>query len=121
MEDQLQLPQNEQSTGLNIKDLYYKYVRFLPLFVISIALSLFVAYVYLRYATLVYTSTGSLVIQDEKTAGGSDKLDNLFESDAKKNIQNEIEYLRSRQMMARVVEALDLNFSYIAKGKIKEL
>ena len=83
MDDHQPPAQNEQS-GLNIKDLYYKYVRFLPLFIISIALSLFLAYVYLRYATLVYTATGSLVIQDEKTSGGgNDKLDVLFETDSK--------------------------------------
>jgi tyrosine-protein kinase Etk/Wzc len=122
MEDQLQMPQSEQSTGLNIKDLFYKYVRFLPLFLISIALSLLVAYVYLRYATLIYNASGSLVVQDEKGGGGgNDKLDVLMESDTKKNIQNEIEYLQSRQMMSRVVRALDLNFTYLAKGNIKEL
>src|SRR4051812_39047497 len=120
MDDQLQ-PQPEQS-GLNIKDLFYKYVRFLPLFIISIALSLFVAYVYLRYATLIYTATGSLVIQDENGGGsGNNRLDALFESDGKKNIQNEIEYLQSRGMMSRVVQALDLNWTYLAKGNIKEV
>jgi tyrosine-protein kinase Etk/Wzc len=121
MEDQLQTSPNELST-LTIKDLFYKYVRFLPLFILSVALALFVAYVYLRYATLVYATTGSLVIQDEKSGSrGNDRLDVLLESDSKKNIQNEIEYLQSRQMMARVVRALDLNFTYFAKGNIKEL
>jgi len=121
MDDQIQPAQNDQG-GLNIKDLFYKYVRFLPLFIISIALALFVAFVYLRYATLVYTSTGSLVIQDDRSSGGgNDKLDELFQSDAKINMQNEIEYLQSRQMMSRVVEALNLNYTYLAEGKIKEL
>jgi capsular exopolysaccharide synthesis family protein len=121
MEDQLQPGNSEQST-FNIKDLFYKYVRFLPLFIISIALALFVAYVFLRYATLVFTATGSLVVQDEKnTGGGNDKIDVLFQADTKKNIQNEIEYLQSRQMMSRVVNALNLNFTYLAKGNIKEL
>jgi capsular exopolysaccharide synthesis family protein len=121
MEDQLQ-PQNNEQGVFNIKDLFYKYVRFLPLFIISIALGLFVSYIFLRYSTLYYSSTGSLVVQDESSSPrGNDKLDQLFESDAKKNIQNEIEYLQSRQMMARVVRSLDLNFTYLAKGKIKEL
>ncbi|HWJ92816.1 MAG TPA: polysaccharide biosynthesis tyrosine autokinase, partial [Flavisolibacter sp.] len=53
--------------------------------------------------------------------GGNEKLDVLMENDTKKNIQNEIEYQQSRQMMSRVVKALDLNFTYLAKGKIKEL
>src|SRR4051812_38413204 len=113
MEDHNQNGQPEQG-GLNIKDLFYKYVRFLPLFIISIALGLFVSYVYLRYATLIYTSTGSLVVQDDNTGGGNDRMDVLFQADNKKNIQNEIEYLQSRQMMARVVKTLNLNFTYLA-------
>lgn len=110
-------------TSLSIKDLFYKYVRFLPLFIISVALSLFVAYIYLRYATLIYESTGTLVIQDDpnNSSGGTDKLDNIFSSGSKKNIANEIEYIKSKKMMRRVVQALDLNFSYEGIGNIKEL
>src|SRR3954468_3662406 len=106
MENHLQNGQTEQG-GLNIKDLFYKYIRFIPLFIISIALGLFVSFVYLRYATLIYTSTGSLVIEDQGGGRTNDKLDVLFESEGKKNIQNEIEYLQSRQMMGRVVKALN--------------
>jgi capsular exopolysaccharide synthesis family protein len=93
------------------------------LFIISIALSLLVAWIYLRYATLVYRSQGTMIIQDDKNtgAGSGDKLDNIFLSDNNKNIQNEIEYIQSTKMMARVVKALDLNFTYMAQGNIKEL
>src|SRR5215203_3694754 len=121
-EEQVQSGKSELA-NLSLKDLFYKYIRFLPLFIICIALSLFVAYVYLRYATLVYQSTGRLIIKDEKGsgAGNSDKMDQLLMSDGKKNIQNEIEYLQSRPLMERVVKALNLNFSYLAQGKIKEL
>ena len=85
LEEQVQ-PAKSEVTGLSIKDLFYKYVRFLPLFLICIALSLFVAYVFLRYATLIYQSTGTLVIRDEKTApgGNSDKLEQILVSDGKK-------------------------------------
>jgi len=124
MEESIQIQSTAKTelANLTIKDLFYKYIRFLPLFVISVALSLLVAYVYLRYATLVYRSQGTMIIQDDKgTSGNGDKLDEIFASDNKKNIQNEIEYLQSAKMMARVVKALDLNFSYIAIGKIKEL
>src|SRR5215212_5383272 len=107
MENQLQTTAKNELTRLTLKDLFFKYVRFLPLFIISIALSLFVAYVYLRYATLIYKSTGTMIIQDEKNSGSgsNDKLDQIITSDNKKNIQNEIEYLQSRQIMSRVVKA----------------
>lgn len=119
MDDQINVAPVEQP-GLNIKDLFYKYVRFLPLFIVSVALGLFVSYVYLRYATLIFTSTGSLILA-ESSGRSNDKMDILFESEGKKNIQNEIEYLKSRQLMANVVKALNLNWTNLAKGNIKEL
>lgn len=120
MEEQLQITKAE-ATNLSIRDLFYKYIRFLPLFIISIALCLFAAFIYLRYATLIYSATGTMVVQDEKTPGSNDKFDEIFGADNKKNIQNEIEYIKSRQLMSRVVKALDLNITYMAVGNIKEL
>jgi tyrosine-protein kinase Etk/Wzc len=123
MEETIQI-QNTKSelSRLSLKDLFYKYIRFLPLFIISVALSLLVAYLYLRYATLIYQSTGTMVIQDESGASPSnDKLDEILSSDSKKNILNEIEFIKSKKLMTRVVKALDLNFKYAAIGNIKEL
>src|SRR5688572_6097758 len=115
MEDQLH--SKKELSSLSIKDLFFKYLRFLPLFILAIAASLFVSYIYLRYATLIYSSTGTMVIKDEKSSGGSnDKFEQLLVSDGKKNIQNEIEYLKSRPLMERVVRALNLNYTYYAKG-----
>lgn len=121
MEEQLQISKTEV-TGLTLRDLFYKYIRFLPLFIISVALCLLAAYLYLRYATLVYSATGTMVVQEKSSGGGSnDRFERIFEADNSKNIQNEIEYIKSRQLMSRVVKALNLNFTYIAVGKIKEL
>jgi tyrosine-protein kinase Etk/Wzc len=124
VEEQVQSTAKSELASLSLKDLFYKYLRFLPLFVVCVALSLFTSYIYLRYATLVYQSVGTLSIKDEKSAGGSgsnDKLEQILVSDGKRNIQNEIEYLRSRPLMERVVRSLNLNFTYLAKGNIKEL
>ncbi|HEX2533746.1 MAG TPA: polysaccharide biosynthesis tyrosine autokinase [Chitinophagaceae bacterium] len=119
MEAQLQ-PQKELSS-LSIKDLFFKYIRFLPLFIVSVALALVVAWLYLRYTAPMFSATGSMVIRDEKTSGGQgDRLDELIMADGTKNIQNEIEVLRSRPLMQRVVQALGLNLTYTAKGNIKD-
>ena len=74
MEEQLQITKAE-ATNLSIRDLFYKYIRFLPLFIISIALCLFAAYIYLRYATLVYSATGTVRVLDEKSSAGRRILD----------------------------------------------
>src|SRR5688572_69566 len=123
MEEQVVITKarNEQAS-LNIKELFFKYLRFLPLYILIVALSLFGAYLYLRYATEYYRSSGQLIIRDEKSSGGiSDKLEQAMQSDGRKNIQTEIAVLQSRPLMERVVEALDLNFNYYIQGKIKEL
>ena len=110
---------NELGT-LGIKELFFKYIRFLPLFVLSLALALLGAYLYLRYATPIYTASGTLKVSSDKSGGssGDQRLNQLIANDNTKNIQNEIEVLRSRSLMVRVVNALNLQTSYYAIGRI---
>src|SRR5215207_297022 len=118
MEDQFQ---NQADSGLTFKDLLFKYLRFLPLFIISIALSLLVAYIYLRYTNPIYASSGALIVKDDNGAGNSgDRFQQLFVMDNSMNLKNEIEIIRSRPLLKRVVENLNLNFTYVVVGKIKE-
>jgi len=105
--------------SLSLKDLFYKYVRFLPVFILSVAFSLFVAYVYLRYATPYYSVGGSMHIKSEPANTRSDKYDDIFLNAKTLNIQSEIEILKSRPLMERVVKKLGVNVSYYAVGKIK--
>jgi len=124
MEEQAVLKSTKaELSTLNVKELFFKYIRYLPFYIISVALALFVTFGYLRYATEFYRSTGSIVIKDDKSSSGNDnnKIDLLMQQESRKNIQTETEVLQSRQVVARVVEALNLNFVYTAVGKIKEL
>src|SRR4030095_2473271 len=107
--------------SLSFRDLFYKYVRFLPLFLISVAFALFIAYIYLRYATPIYGSLGTLVIKADPTGGRGDKFEDVFMGGRASNIQNEMEVLKSRPLMERVVKKLGLQFSYFVVGKIKTL
>jgi capsular exopolysaccharide synthesis family protein len=106
--------------NMSFRDLFYKYVRFLPLFVLSVALTLFGAFIYLRYSIPIYKVGGSMVIKSEQGGGArSDKFEDVFVNDKAQNIQNEIEILKSKPLMQRVVDSLHLQFTYYAKGKIK--
>ncbi len=106
MEEQVIVQKSKaEHSSLNIKELFFKYVRFLPLYIICVALALFGAYMYLRYATEIYRSTGQIIIRDEKTSPSiSDKLEQAMQSDSRKNIQTEIEVLQSRPLMERTVK-----------------
>jgi capsular exopolysaccharide synthesis family protein len=106
---------------MGVKDMFFKYIRFLPVFILSLALALFGAYIYLRYSTPIFRATGTLLIKNNSQGGGNGdpKLNQLFMNNGIENIQNEIEVLRSRPLMQRVVDSLKLQVSYNAVGKIK--
>lgn len=106
--------------GLSIKEMVRKYIRFWPLFLLSIVLSMAVSWAYLRWTAKSYRATGVLLVQSEKKGSGLDKLEQAMTVDPMKDVQTEIEILRSRPLMERVVKALDLNFSYTAKGGMKQ-
>ena len=103
--------------SLSLLDLFYKYVRFLPVFLLSVAFFLFAAYAYLRYATRIYSAGGTLLIKNEGQQGRSDKFEDIFVNNKALNIASEIEILKSRPLMKRVVEKAGLQVSYTAKGK----
>lgn len=122
MTEEQYYPENHKSKahGLSLKEMFFKYLRFWPLFVISIALSMVVALIYLRWSTNIYKASGVLLVQTDKKSSGLDKLEQAMTVDPMKDVQTEIEILHSRPMMQRVVNALNLNFSYTKKNGIKE-
>jgi len=110
----------EDSEANMLQQAISKYLPYWPLFILFALLSLAGAYVYLRYATPIYQATASLIIKDENRGGGADKFTqslNLIE--AKKNIENEMEVLQSRELMEKVVKALHLYAPVTQEGKIK--
>ena len=111
---------NKDLGTLSIKDLFFKYVRFLPVFLVSVALCLLGAYLYLRYTTPIYRVTGTITFKtDDQNRGG--RFDDIFLAKSVSDVQSEIEILKSQQLMQRVVDSARLQTSYFAVGKIKTL
>lgn len=91
-------------------------------FLIAPAVALALALVFLRYATPQYIITTSLLIRDDSR--GSDfrdasLLEGLGLSIAEISVENEIEILRSRTLLANVVDNLHLTIKYLVSGNIK--
>ena len=109
---------------LSGKEIVYKYIVFLPLFIVSISISMTVAYINIRYKVPIYSSSISLLIKDDKSSrgGGEDLiLENLTTYKKKTNLSNEIELIKSSTMIGRVVRVLNLNWSYYDEGNIKRV
>lgn len=124
MEEQKSSISNKQELqSLSIRDIFYKYIRFLPVFILSIALALLGAFIYLRYSTNVYSSSGILLIKNDKPSNNSnDKVEDILSGGSRvQNLQNEIEILKSRPLMARVLNRLNLQFSYFVEGRVKDM
>jgi len=112
---------NKDLGNLSIKDLFFKYVRFLPVFLVSVALCLLGAYLYLRYTTPIYRVTGTLTFKQDDQSRNGGKFNDIFLAKSVSDVQSEIEILKSQELMERVVDSAKLQTNYYAVGKIKTL
>src|SRR5690606_5506276 len=115
--------QDSQNQSIEIKALLYNYLRHWHWFAISIAICLFFAFLYLRYATPQYSVSSKVLIKDDKKGGGSidpgaafQDLD-IFQSN--QNLNNEIEVLKGKTLMYRVLKELNLETTFYTEGNIK--
>ena len=106
---------------LNIREILFKYLRHWYWFVITVATCFLAVYFYLRYATPVYKVTSEIIIKEDKGNRGSSQniLSELDIFNTKSNVTDEIEILKTRYLMQKVVGELQLNINYYLVGKIK--
>ncbi len=115
-------PQEHGEEQIDIRALLLNYLRHWHWFAVSILLCLLVAFLYLRYATPQYEISSKLLIKDDKKGGNVPDMAafadlGLFQSG--QNIANEIEVLKSKGLMQRVLSDLSLHVSYFSEGTVK--
>jgi len=111
-----------ETEEINIKEILQKYLRYWYLFVIGVIVAGAVAFVYLRYTTPQYRISSTLLIKDDKkgpSLAENAVLDDLNLFQTGKNIDNEIEILKSKSLMNRVLQELALNTTYFVDGRVK--
>lgn len=107
---------------VDIKVILRTYLRHWYIFAIGLLICLGTAFLYLRYSTPEYLISSTLLIKDDKK--GSELAGNTVFSDlgmfqSSKNLSNEIEVLRSKDLMHRVLKELSLYASFYVEGKVK--
>lgn len=111
----------EKEEKTDYREVFFKYLIRWPWFVTSIVVCLGIAFLYLRYTTPVYNISASVIIKDDKkggNSGGMPALEDFGLISSSKNIDNEIEIIRSKSLIKDVVTELNLNISYWRKGSI---
>ncbi len=105
---------------ITIKDLWDIFVNNIWLFVVSVALSLAFAVMYIVITPPVYECSASILIKDDKQGQSiSSQATQGFESmglfQSNTNINNEINILKTTAFMSEVVERLGLESNYKVK------
>ncbi|MDV7187780.1 polysaccharide biosynthesis tyrosine autokinase [Lutibacter sp. TH_r2] len=114
---------NLNDDTVNIRQELEKYAYYWKWFVLSVFLALVVAYAYLRYTPKTYEVSTTILINDENGASFASEL-SAFEDlglmgGSQTSLENEIELLKSRTLLAQVVKELELNVKYYAAGRVK--
>ncbi len=115
-----QNPFEKEEDSNALADLIHLYLPFWPVFVLTVSISIFTAFMYIRYQTPIYQANATLILKDEES-GTETILKALDVSAPKKNVKNEIEILKSQKLMGQVVQELGLYAQIYVPGRIHHL
>ncbi|RZK44509.1 MAG: capsular biosynthesis protein, partial [Hymenobacter sp.] len=116
---------SEQPKGKDLKFMLQRYLRFWYLFLLGAVIALAVAYTYLRYyAVAEYEISSTLLIKNESSKpelSGLGGMGGAGISGGANDLNNEVQVLKSKSLMERVVNDLSFFASYYIKGKIRDI
>ena len=110
---------------LTLQEIINDYTRYWYLFVAGVLLVLAIATIILRYSTSIFETQTTIIIKDERSGGGATELAAFSElsffanSFSSKKMDSEIVIIKSRNIISKTIEALDLNVIYNIEGAIK--
>lgn len=112
----------EQEESINLRALLMKYLIYWPWFIASVIVCLGCAFLYLRFQTPVYNTTAAVLIKESdprskamtQANGAVAALQDISGFSMTSNFDNEIEILKSRTLIKKVVSELGL---YIQHSK----
>lgn len=114
----------EDQDDFNLKETLFLYIRYWPWFIITVLITLFLSYTYIRYSSYIYQSEATILIKDESSGSLSELA--AFEDLglgggglSKSDFENEIEIIKSKRIITSVVKDLNLQLRYFIDGNIK--
>ncbi|TWJ00644.1 capsular exopolysaccharide synthesis family protein [Mucilaginibacter frigoritolerans] len=114
---------NTNDEAINIRAFLIKYRLWWPLFVVSILIALSIAFIYTIRETPAYEIMATMMIQSDNSQPPEQKsslveFQSLEQVNAPKVVENEIEVLKSNQLIRNVVNYFQLWADYELKGGI---
>ena len=115
-----------QNSNSELKVEFQRYLRWWPLFIVSVFIALFIAWVYLRYATPQYLTSSSLYVKIQSAKRGEvmgvkDFQNMALPSGLMTNVvDNELSLLKSKPLLENVVKEIGLEVKVIKIGEFKD-
>lgn len=112
------------NTSFDFKRLFGTIVSNWYWFVLAVSVALTCGFLYLRYTTPQYAIKSTILIDESgnnAVKGVLSKLDETSKDDnGSTNLYNEMVILRSQDLIAKVIDSLNLNVRYWAVGRLKQ-
>lgn len=110
------IQENQEEESFNIYEIIFKYLVYWPWFVASVIVCLAVAFLYMRYQTPVYNVSSAVLIKEmdprqkamSAANGALGALQNMGGFSMTSSFDNEVEILKSRTLISKVVKELGL-------------
>lgn len=115
----------DETSEINIHEIIKPYLRKWPWFIMSILITLILAWLFLKFSTPVYTINSTVLIKDAKNSGSAtgdlEVLKGLsgLGSMGTNSVDNEIEIFKSKKLMRDVVKAKNLQPMLVSKVDFK--
>ncbi|NII81003.1 MULTISPECIES: GumC family protein [unclassified Pedobacter] len=112
---------NNKNSVIDLNDLFQKMLFHWPLYLLVLLAMVAGGMLYMKYKKPMYMSSAKLYLKDEKKGGGEemDALKSLSLFNSGKNIENEMEVLKSPILVEKVIAANGFNIRYYIKGTVK--
>jgi capsular exopolysaccharide synthesis family protein len=107
---------------IDAEKIFHIVIKRWPIILLSTILGFFLSNIFLRYATPMYSASSKVLIKDTRTSGGMSEsviFQDLGILNSGRNLDNEIQILRTSYLMEEVVKRLNLQYSYTIQGRLK--
>lgn len=117
-----QLGNTEQKQKFSVRELVFKYLSYLPLFVLSFVIFFGSSILYIRYKVPIYNASVQVLVSN----GGSnnvvqqDLISQAVSGVRPINLENEMQLIRSSKLLEKVVRQRNFNIVYRKEGNIKD-
>jgi len=112
----------EEESDFNLKAFLFSYLRHWYFYASALIISFSCAYFYNWYVKPVYVVSTKILIKDDKNTnvGTQELLKDLDVYNVSKNIENEIEILKSRKILKKALGKMEIDVLYYLIGNVKK-